>query len=273
MFLFPATAFGLLLMLAGIGCPIQMSRWEAEDRAAIAAGVRPAPGTTPDALRLSTLMWLGVLPLALGGALVARGYRQARNEHRYGDPNPDLRVRDADVLFDAGRQLPKVRFIMWLSAFCAVGATWWGVSLSQTLGLAPADGGVLQPLGVRLAVGGGLAALGLLFFAGMLFYGRQYVAEVRQGSQPGELIIRTVRLVGTRAMTVPADGVGMGRRHEGRAATVSPDAPFGGGITVHAPWRALRLPGRAFPLILDDQGWFAGARRGAPPADPPTSPW
>lgn len=171
MFLFPATVFGLLLMLLGVGCPAQMMHWETEDRAAIAAGASLAPGATPDALRLSTALWLGVLPLLIGSLLVVRGYRQARNQHAYGEPNPDLRVRE-----------------------------------------------------------------------------------------PGELILRTVRLIGTRALTLATSDISLGRRHEGRAATVSPDLPFAEGIHVHAPWHVVRLPGRRLPLILDDQGWFASGR-------------
>jgi len=260
MFLFPATVFGLLLMLLGVGCPVQMMRWEAEDRAAIAAGAALTPGSTPDALRLSTALWLGALPLLIGSLLVARGYRQARNEHQYGDPNPDLRVREPDVLYDAGRQLAKVRFMMWLATACAVGGSWWGWSLTRTFGLAPGDGGVLRPLGVRLAVGGSVAALGLLFGLGMLLYGRHYIAEIRRGARPDELVLRTVRLIGTRALTLATSDISLGRRHEGRAATVSPDLPFAEGIRVHGPWHVVRLPGRRLPLILDDQGWFASGR-------------
>lgn len=168
--------------------------------------------------------------------------------------------RHADVVFDAGHQLRKVRFVMWLAVACAGAGTWWGWSLGQTYGLAPGDGGVLAALPTRVAVGATVAGLGLLFASGMWLYGRQYIAEIRQGPASDELTVRTTQLVGTTARTYPASQVRLGRRHEGRASVHSLDNPFIEGIRVHAPWRAVHVPGTRLPLILDGQGWFKGLR-------------
>jgi hypothetical protein len=53
-------------------------------------------------------------------------------------------------IYSAGRQLRKVRFMMYFSLICAAGCLWWGISLFQTYGLATGDGGVLAPLPLRL---------------------------------------------------------------------------------------------------------------------------
>lgn len=159
-----------------------------------------------------------------------------------------------DVLFDAAGQLTKVRLVMWLSVVCAIGAGWWGWSLTQTYGLAPGDGGVLAPPGVRLAVGGTVAALGLLFAGPMAVYGRQYIAQVRRVPGTTGLVIATTRLIGTRESTYAAAEVTIGRAHEQRPIA---DA-FGTGIAVHAPWQAVHVPDRRLPLILDGQGTFKG---------------
>ena len=135
-------------------------------------------------------------------------------------------ARHADVVFDAGHQLRKVRFVMWLAVACAGAGAWWGWSLGQTYGLAPGDGGVLAPLPTRMAVGTTVAGLGLLFAAGMWLYGRQYIAEIRQGPAGDQLTVRTTHLVGTIARTYPASEVRLGRRHEGRAGVYSADNPF-----------------------------------------------
>lgn len=172
----------------------------------------------------------------------------------------DLTPRHADVVFDAGPQLRKVRVVMWLAVACAIAGTWWGWSLALTFGLAPGDGGVLRPLPTRMAVGATVAGLGLLFASGMWLFGRQYIAEIRQGPGDDAITVRTTHLVGTTARTYAASQVRLGRRHEGRSSTRSLEDPFIEGIRVHAPWRAVHVPGRRIPLILDGQGWFKGLR-------------
>ena len=74
---------------------------------------------------------------------------------------------DPTLLFHAGRQALRVRFIMLLSLASAAGALYSGVDLVRYYGLAPADGGVLRPLWQRAALGLFVAGLGVAFLYGM----------------------------------------------------------------------------------------------------------
>jgi len=163
-----------------------------------------------------------------------------------------------ETLFDASGQLVKVRAVMWLAVACAIGGSAWGWSLSQTYGLAPGDGGVLAPAGVRLAVGGTVAALGLLCAAAMGLYSRQYIAQVRRAPGTDHLIIATPGLVGTRETTYLPSEVTIGHAR----ATQAIDDAFGTGIGIRAPWRAVYVPDRRLPLILDGQGRLHGRQDG-----------
>src|SRR3712207_1184162 len=102
------------------------------------------------------------------------------------------------TLFRAGSQLIKVRALMLLSLACAIATIWWGLDLSQTYGVRPADGGMLAPLAVRLTWGIGVGSLGIIFAAGMWVYGRCYVAKIELDQHTKELHIYTVRFIGTK---------------------------------------------------------------------------
>ncbi len=162
-----------------------------------------------------------------------------------------------DVLYDAGRQAWKVRALTWFAVCVAAGAVWWGVDLARHYGLAPADGGVLAPLATRIAVGCGVASIGVVFFAGMWVYARQYITQVRQVLGTDGLVIRTLGgFTGEREQCYASREVRFGRRHEDGAGMFSGDAPPAHGTDVHAPWQAVRVPDRRLPLVLDAQGWF-----------------
>jgi len=151
------------------------------------------------------------------------------------------------LLYDAGRQLRKVRGIMWLSLACALGGLYWGFDLARHYGLAPGDGGVLAPLGVRLAWGAGVALLGLAFAAGMDLYGRHYIARAWLDEAGGRLRIETLRWWGRAALTVPVSEVLGSRYMRGKMS---------GAVEVDAPWFNVRIKGQPWVLILDAQGSF-----------------
>jgi hypothetical protein len=152
-------------------------------------------------------------------------------------------------IFRAGRQLVKVRIVMFASLVAAAAACWYGWDLFQTYGLRPADGGVLAPLWARLAWGLTVASLGLAFAAGMWVYGRDYAARIRLDQEAGDLLVYTVSFIGTiRSRHAAGDVRGSGRR-EGKLVTPH-------GISVDAPWLAVRIAGRRRPLIVDAQGHF-----------------
>jgi len=156
------------------------------------------------------------------------------------------------TVFSAGRQFVKVRSLMWASALALVVCAWQGYGLYRTYGTREADGGRLAPVGVRLAWGLGVAALGAGFFLGMQLYGARYVAGIRVDDAAGRVEIDTARLVGLRTIRVPASAVHMGRYHAGEYHSVK--------LTVNAPWTSLRIDGRRHRFILDGQGTVTDAR-------------
>jgi hypothetical protein len=151
-------------------------------------------------------------------------------------------------VYAAGRQLPKVRLLMWASVVALVVCAWQGYELSQTYGLREADGGQLASLAVRFAWGLGVAALGLGAFIGMWMYGSRYVAAIRMDDAGSRVEIDTLGFFGARTMRVPASTVHLGRFHEGRLKTAR--------VTVNASWTALRVDGLRRRLIVDAQGLF-----------------
>ena len=149
------------------------------------------------------------------------------------------------VIYNAGPQLLKVRFIILLSLLCALGAVWWGIDLAQTYGLNPGDGGVLAPATERYAWGAGIMLLGLSFVVGMWLYSRQYVARLEYDIQSRVYTVRHVWFLGTRTTVFRQDEIVWSRFHEGR---LSAD------VQVNAPWWTIQIAGRQKPLILDAQG-------------------
>jgi hypothetical protein len=153
-------------------------------------------------------------------------------------------------IYAAGGQLLKVRAMMILSLVCALAAMWWGWSLFQTQGLRPADGGVLAPLGTRLAWGIGVAGLGIAFAAGMWLYGRLYVSALRFDAAARALHFRTVGFFGGHDLVFAEADILHSTYQPGRG-------PSGADIQVDAPWIKVAIRGRRLPLILDAQGVFS----------------
>lgn len=154
------------------------------------------------------------------------------------------------LIYRAGFQLLKVRAVMLMGLAGAVAGCWFGWDLFQTYGIRPADGGQLASLPVRLAWGLTVAALGLAFAGGMALYGTLYVGTIRYDAAAGTLHIRTVEfLVTGRKRVVPLSAIKGATRKAGRLENP-------GGVSVDAPWLALQLKGRKWPLIVDAQGHF-----------------
>jgi hypothetical protein len=150
------------------------------------------------------------------------------------------------VVYRAGHQVTMVWLVNGLALLCAVGSSWAGVYLAQNYGLEPADGGVLQPLPVRLIMGGTVASLGLSFLGGMLVYARCYVVQIQQVAE--DTVQIGLLWPGLEVRVQKAD----------LAGTASHAGVTEGRIPVNAPWLALRLRGRRLPLIVDEQGdWLA----------------
>jgi hypothetical protein len=153
------------------------------------------------------------------------------------------------TVYRAGRQLAKVRAVTLFSVAFAFGFLYWGYDLLTTFGLRPADGGVLAPLGERLAWAAFLWACGLGFPIGMWIYGRCYVAEIVVDEPNKRLVVKTLRFLGTSDESLPFGVRTTSNYHHGQY--------YAGGVRVKAPWTTVQVTGRRLPLILDQQGEFA----------------
>ncbi len=146
------------------------------------------------------------------------------------------------TLFENKRQAFKVRLVLWLAVILAVAALYSGWILFNSFGLAEADGGVLKPLGVRLALGGGIAMAGCIFGGGMMLYATLYLLKLERD---GERIL---------IQTLSASGMGS-RQHVLKARDIRKATYFEGklelDLSVDAPWVKLNFAGRRLPFILD----------------------
>ncbi|HEX2205724.1 MAG TPA: hypothetical protein VHG91_20595 [Longimicrobium sp.] len=152
------------------------------------------------------------------------------------------------VVFDAGRQRWKVWFVTAISLVCGGVLVWLGGYLFQRFGLDPSDGGVLRPLGQRLALGGAFALGGVAVIAGILAYLQCYVTRIEESEAGDEFRVTVAGINGARLRSVRPEDVARAGYSDGRY-----DA---GGVKVNAPWYSIRLLGRRLPLIVDLQGDF-----------------
>ena len=149
-------------------------------------------------------------------------------------------------IYRGGWQLTKVKGMMLFSAACAAGAVYWGWDLFQHYGLSPGDGGVLAPVGQRLAWGLTVAALGLAFPAGMWAFGRRYATRIRYDDAADSLHIGTLEFLASRRHVIPAADVTEAVYHQGEVE----------GSGVDAPWFMLHFKGGRRSVVVDAQGVF-----------------
>jgi hypothetical protein len=149
-------------------------------------------------------------------------------------------------VYNADGQATKVRGLLWFSLVVCLGCLYWGYDLFQTYGMSPGDGGILRPLGERLAWGGFVASFGLIFLLGMLVYAQVYISRVWLSENGQRVIFETIRLWGNARVNVaPQDIIGS-RYHAGELYTES--------HSVNAPFYFIHIRGRRWALILDGQG-------------------
>jgi hypothetical protein len=158
-----------------------------------------------------------------------------------------------ETIYAAGWQGWKVRFVTVICLAGSAGIAFAGWYLGTRYGLELVDGGVLKPLGTRLAIGAAFLAGAAAIAGGMWVYGRCYVQRVLAADDGSRLRIRLSGLLWGDWLDVPAGDVLTADFRAGQAR--------GGGISVNAPWFKVRLRGRRLPLILDVQGDFVDEGR------------
>lgn len=144
------------------------------------------------------------------------------------------------LLYDSGGQGAKVRLIQWLMIGFGGLMLWLATLQPRT----PPPPEVETP-GERRAAQAFAVLAGLAAVAGILVYGRGYIARVEEQAD-GSVLIRHPRLIGSSTRVVREEDLKSSAFNDGFYAA--------GGLTVNAPWHTVRLRNRRIPLILDVQG-------------------
>lgn len=158
------------------------------------------------------------------------------------------------LIYDAGLQARRVKWVLAGSAVVACAALWAGIALYNSFGLNPADGygGQLAPVLHRLGLATLIGALGLLLLIGMLYYSSIYVVRISYLAR-NQLYQVNFSSAALRApITFSASEIRSSRYHEGMMG--------GDGVSVNAPWTIVRVSGERRPLLIDDQGEILSAR-------------
>ena len=151
-----------------------------------------------------------------------------------------------EPIYFAGKQVTKVRSLMWLFVLGAAAAVYWGVDLFRNYGLNPADGGVLAPLSVRLSWALIISGAGMTLALGMIAYGRVYVSRIELDATRQNLLFHTLTLAGSRTQTVPLREIRSTGYREFKWSTFD--------RSTDSPWYAVRVEGRKLPFLMDAQG-------------------
>lgn len=161
-------------------------------------------------------------------------------------------------IFDAGWQLTKVRMVMFASLIALAVSLYFGISIIQTYGLAPADGGELASLPVRLAFGGTVILLGAAFALGMGLYGRQYAARIAFDLDRKQLHLETVGFLWGDRYVFDVAEIGDSQYHEdldlGKSLSLIGTVTGHRTQHVNAPWTTVWMKGWYWPLLIDQQG-------------------
>ncbi|HWV57129.1 MAG TPA: hypothetical protein VNZ57_06625 [Longimicrobiales bacterium] len=155
-------------------------------------------------------------------------------------------AEDERLIYHAGKQIRKVRFVQVITLLTAAAGIWGGIDAFRHYGLHPTEGGVLAPIHVRLLLGGSLFALGVACIPGIWIFGRCYVRSIVAARYPRRLRFEVAGMLRSGRIEVEvADIVDSEYR---------PGAFDGGKMPVNAPWMRIRVRNRKVPLIVDLQG-------------------
>ncbi|NNF29623.1 MAG: hypothetical protein HKN73_20535 [Gemmatimonadetes bacterium] len=142
------------------------------------------------------------------------------------------------ILFHAGRQAVKVRWLWVLSLMTTVLLAGAALYFLAQAGPGPAEG----PDRRRAHLFAILAAIGGAVCSGLAVYVRTYVTRIVLEGDGKAILISTLGWVGERTTRLDPSCVEEGGFHQWRTRTVD------------APWWTLWVRGRYLPLIVDAQG-------------------
>lgn len=144
------------------------------------------------------------------------------------------------LLFHAGRQAGKLRFLLSFSILCfgiAIVGFFWIVLFSAD----PDMGGQEKWL---LAIN--VLGVGAAFFAGMMVYARLYVVWLWSDKDLRTVTIETAKLIGARSRTFDITGFETIAHVPGEMRTYF--------HRIKTPYLKLRVRGQALPYVIDLQG-------------------
>lgn len=147
------------------------------------------------------------------------------------------------VLLHNPHRVRRGRLVAFGTAVFAVAFGGLALSLAQTYGLSPGDGGALRPLPERLRVAAIVLTLGLLPLIGMLVYLRRYLLRIV--CRTGFVELTAIGVFSPYVLRVSQSQIVRTRYFEGYLALR--------GLIVHAPWINLHVAGIRLPFIADMQ--------------------
>ncbi|MGI9388227.1 MAG: hypothetical protein ACR2OX_12430 [Methyloligellaceae bacterium] len=147
------------------------------------------------------------------------------------------------------RPARKVRLSFWGTIIIFLIACYGGLQLTTTFGLEPDGGGVLRPLGERLALGGSIALLGVVFVAGMYLYLSIYVSRIEKRGDA--LAIATLTPASAQDRVYYPAELSVRADHHKRLT----ELPVASSIQIALGFRTATIPirvvGQRLPLFLD----------------------
>lgn len=146
------------------------------------------------------------------------------------------------LVFHAGTQIGKFRFLLYLSLACLVGsmvAFYWIVFVIEVIELTNQERWLLALV---------VLALGVAFFGGMLIYSHRYVVWLWVDKQLREVDIETVALFGGRVRRFSIEEMASIKYDAGELRTYYHH--------IRTPYLKLRVSGQRFPYVVDLQGYI-----------------
>ncbi len=141
-------------------------------------------------------------------------------------------------------QSMKVRLLYWFLLAVSAALIVTGAYLALNYGTNPVDGGVLRPIGERLAIFGGLAGSGLLIGLGIQYYMSIYVILMRRDGN--RIIIRTAGQFAGSGKSFDANDIETLKPYSGRFMLIN-------GQAGHTPFVMMKIRGKKRAFLIDMQ--------------------
>ena len=151
-------------------------------------------------------------------------------------------MNDPILVFHAGTQVGKFRFLLYFSLACLVGsmvAFYWIAFVIEDVDLTKSEQWLLALI---------VLAVDAAFFGGMLIYSHRYVVWLWVDDKLGEVDIETVALFGQRKRRFSVAAFASVKYNAGELRTRYQ--------RIKTPYLKLRVSGQRVPYVVDLQGYI-----------------